>query len=344
MKRNRTLIWILGLVMLPILSACRKDLCYNHYAAIDFQLNWEQEWERDYGAKHPENWDASKFDGTTYDALRPERPEWVSIIEYSDEENPEERFLNNKGGEVIIDGSSRKSFLLYNGDTEYIVISDIASLTEARATATSRSRSSIAYINERHPNVRSMNPPDVLYAAYLEDVPEVKFHELCHLPVKMQPLVYTYVIRYEFESGQEHISQARGALGGMAESVYLRNGVTSEESAIILYDCKVTSYGCEARVRTFGVPGFPDIYYGRAAGEAAPRPFSLNLEVLMFNGKTKEFNFDISDQIANQPRGGVIVVKDLKINDEDALHGSGFQAEVDGWGKHEVVDLPVHAE
>lgn len=330
--------------MLPIMTACRKDICYNHYAAIDVKLTWEQEWERDYGAKHPDSWDAALYDGTKYDDLRPDRPEWVSMIKYSEDENADERFLNQNGGEVIVDGNARQSYLFYNGDTEYIIISDIASVADARATSTSRSRSSISYITERHPNVRSMNPPDVLYSAFIEEAPQVNFHELYPLPVKMQPLVYTYVIRYEFDHGQEHVSQARGALGGMAESVYLRNGVTSEESAIILYDCQVTSYGCEARVRTFGVPGFPDIYYGRSPDETAPRTYSLNLEVLMINGKTKEFNFDISDQIANQPRGGVIVVKDMKIDDDEVLQDSGFDAEVDGWGGHEYVDLPVQAE
>ncbi|MDE6810786.1 MAG: DUF5119 domain-containing protein, partial [Muribaculaceae bacterium] len=150
-----------------------------------------------------------------------------------------------------------------------------------------------------------------------------------------------YIIKYEFEYGNEHIALARGALGGMAESVYLLNGRTSDESAVILFDCDIKDYGCEAHVRSFGVPGFPDKYFGRVADTSVDGPYTLNLEVRLKNGKYVEFNIDVRDQIAKQPRGGVIKVSGLRIEDEDSFTNTGFNVAVDNWGDRVDIDLPV---
>lgn len=343
MRYNGYYIIAVALIILPIFASCRKELCYDHYPVANVAFSWEREWERDYGMAYRANWDPAYY-GFGYDELKPGVPEWVTQVRYAEDERPDERYLSPEGGKLVLGASPRQSILFYNGDTEYIVFSDVASLFNARASATSRSRSSIASVVERHPNTRTTNPPDILYAAFVKDVPSVGNHEQLLLPVKMQPLVYTYVVRYEFEYGRNHVSLARGALGGMAESVYLRDGNTSDESTIILYDCELKPYGCEAHVRSFGVPGFPDEYYGRAAPVAEGRPFTLNLEVMLKNGKTVEFNFDISDQMVRQPRGGVITVTGLRIEDEQNQYNSGFEVDVSDWGEHEVIDLPVGTE
>lgn len=339
MKLSRHSILIAVAIVLQILTSCRKELCYNHFRTASVSLTWEREWERDYGTAHASDWDRAIY-GFEYQALRPDMPEWVTLVTYSDEEQSES-YLSVDGGNVSVDGKSNRSFLLYNGDTEYIVLSDMASLNDARASTTSRSRSSLSYFASVYPELRSTNPPDVLFSAFVEEVPYVEVHEVKDVPIRMQPLVYTYLIRYEFEYGQHHIALARGAIGGMAESVYLRTGATSEEAAIILYDCDLTDYGCEARVRSFGVPGFPDKYYGRAENTRADSPYSLNLEVRLKNGKILEFNCDISDQMAKQPRGGVIRVSGLRIEDDQNLSDSGFDVNVEDWGEHEDIDLPV---
>lgn len=340
MKNNRHYITAVALMVLATLSSCRKELCYNHFPAIDISFSWEKEWERDYGASHAANWNSMLY-GVTYDELRPTVPEWVMMVKYKEGKDPEERFLGPDGGRLIVGENERQSFLFYNGDTECIVLSDMASLPGVTASTTSRSRSSIVGLTEKYPNARSTNQPDLFYSAFIEDVPLVLTHEVKDLPIKMQPLVYTYLVRYEFEYGLQHVRLARGALGGMAEAVYLRDGVTSDKPTIILYDCEIKPYGCEAKVRSFGIPGFPDEYYGRAVTLAEERPYTLNLEVMLQNGKTVEFNFDISDQMANQPRGGVITVKGLCVEDEQSTSESGFDVEVSGWDNHVNVNLPV---
>ncbi len=333
---------VILIAMMSLLTSCIEPLCYDHYPTADVNFVWEAEWERDYGMDLATLWDEEGY-GFGYDELRPGTPEWVHVLHYNKEGNLDQDFLGPEGGKLIVDTQKENSMLFYNGDTEYIILSDMASLPEARASASSRSRSrsSISYVLERHPDSRSTNPPDILYVAYLDKLPDIAMHEVKKLPVKMQPLVYTYVIRYEFEKGLKYVSLARGALGGMAESVYLRDGVTSDETSIILYDCDMKPFGFEAHVRSFGVPGFPDEYYGRGVRDKAERPYSLNLEVMLKNGRFHVFDFDISDQIKNQPRGGVITVSGIRIEDDegDAPIGSGFDVDVEGWGKHEDIKL-----
>lgn len=335
---------IIAIVMMSLLTSCLEPLCYDHFPTADIAFDWEREWERDYGMSHADVWDADAY-GLSYHELRPDKPEWVHLLLYNPDGSSDQKFLNPEGGKIIIDKSKGSSMLFYNGDTEYIILSDLASLPEARASATSRSRSSASQVMKRHPDSRSTNPPDILWAAYLEETPDIAMHEVRGLPVKMQPLVYTYLIRYEFEAGLQYVALARGALGGMAESVYLRDGKTSDETSIILYDCDLKFYGCEARVRSFGVPGFPDEYYGRSDldGDETERPYSLNLEVVLKNGKYLVFDFDITEQMRKQPRGGIITVSGIRIEDElgNAEGGSGFDVDLIGWGSHEDIELDI---
>lgn len=270
----------------------------------------------------------------------------VNLVKYKDNLPDVEHYLSPSGGDVVLMDEGERSFLFYNGDTEYIILSDIASLNDARASASPRSRTTIGYILERHPDKRSANPPDLLYSAFVKSVPHINVHESKPMPVKMQPLVFTYVVRYEFEYGLQHVKLARGALAGMAESVYLRDGRTSGESVIVLYDCEKKNYGCEAQVRSLGVPGFPDEYYGRYSDYTTERPFTLNLEVMLTNGKTIQFNFDVAEQLKNQSRGGVITVKGIRIEDDEngqELSTGGFDVDLSGWNKVDI-DLPVGAD
>ena len=73
-----------------------------------------------------------------------------------------------------------------------------------------------------------------------------------------------------------------------------------------------------------------------------PRPYTLNLEVKLTNGTLKSFTFDITDQMQRQPRGGVIVVKDIRIEDDENLSDSGFDVDLEDWGLLEDIIIPVH--
>ena len=211
-------------------------------------------------------------------------------------------------------------------------------MATTRATTRVRTRASYtgnSYADDDEP---TLTPPDMLYANYYDSYIAEKVVDPTDVEVTLQPLVFTYKVRYEFKEGLKYVSMARGALSGMASSVLLVTGETSADAATLLYDCEVTDFGVRALVTSFGVPGFPHPNYPtRETGK-----HSLNLEILMKNSKTITFEFDVTDQVKAQPHGGVIVVKDIVITEEDGKQGSGgFDVVVDDWGDYEDIILPL---
>jgi len=341
-----------GLALLG-LTSCRKDLCYDHDEhecgyRTQVAASWEQAWERDYGQGWSDRWDAAAS-GAAYDDLRPGIPAGLAVVVYAgaSDDDPgsratmEDEYHLPSGGGPIYTGEERCSLLFYNDDTEYIVFSDMASLPSASATTRTRTRASYS-MDAAHAGERTVSPPDMLYGAYRADYRAEFLPGWQELPVTLRPLTYTYLIRYEIEQGLEYVELARGALAGMAESVYLQDGRTGDQAATLLYDCTLTAYGVEARVLSFGAPAFPDSYYNPERAGEAERSYGLQLELRLANGKKVAREFDISDQMAQQPRGGVITVKGIRITGEESSSGgSSFDVEVDGWGEYEDIDMPL---
>lgn len=326
-----------------ILASCdHKDLCFDHdehalKCLVRIHAQYEQDWQYTYG--DATDWQAAwpqQF-GMGYDALRPALPGGLRMVAYSADGTIDSDNLPATGGEVYFkDG--RHSLLFYNNDTEYIVFDGLASYATARATTRSRSRASYlgnTLIDSRADN--TVNPPDALFGHYLERYTPDKGAGAQDLYITMRPLVFSYLVRYEFSHGLKYVALARGALAGMASSVYLNSGQTSAEDATILYDCTIEGYGAQAVVRSFGIPDFPNGNYSRDT-----RRYGLNLEVRLKNGKTMNFDFDVTAQVAAQPHGGVIIAKDIKIPDDIGQQGgSGFDVDVSGWGDYEDIDLPL---
>ena len=242
-------------------------------------------------------------------------------------------------GDIVRMRPGEHSLLLYNNDTEYIVFDDMNSFASAKATTRTRTRASYGgnpYMENTVEN--TVNAPDMLYGNYMENYTAERKTETDELPVTMHPLVFTYLVRYEFSHGLEYVALARGALAGMAGAVWLNSGRTSEEAVTILYDCSVEDFGAQACVHSFGIPDYPNEHYTARA----ERRYGLNLEVRLKNGKVKSFDFDVTDQVAVQPQGGVIVVSGIEISDEDGTEGgSGFEVDVEDWGEYEDVELPL---
>jgi len=242
-------------------------------------------------------------------------------------------------GDVLHVRPGQHSILLYNNDTEYIVFDDMGSFASARATTRTRTRSSYlgnSYMESSDEN--TVNEPDMLYGSYIESYTAERKLETDKLPVTMHPLVFRYLVRYKFSHGLEYVALARGALAGMAGAVWLNSGRTAEEPATILYDCTVEDFGAQACVHSFGIPDYPNELYTTRTD----RRYGLNLEVMLKNGKIKSFDFDVTDQVAAQPQGGVIEVDGIEITDEEGLEGgSGFDVDIDDWGEYEDIELPL---
>lgn len=330
--------------MLMLLSSCEhKDLCFDHdphapKSEVRIEAEYEKEWQYTYEGstdwKNYPTWQESF--GMEYDALRPGIPDGLRMQVYNADGSDEIVNIAPEG-EVVYMRPGEHSLLFYNNDTEYIVFDEMQSFASAKATTRTRTRSSYlgnSYMDTNDEN--TVNQPDMLYGSYMESYVAERSTETDVIPVTMHPLVFTYLVRYEFSHGLKYVAMARGTLAGMAASVYLNSGRTSAEDATVLYDCTLQDFGVQSLVRSFGIPDFPNEHYTRTI-----RSYALNLEVRLKNGNLKSFDFDVTDQVAAQPQGGVIVVSGIEIPDEEGMEGgSGFDVDVDGWGEFEDIELP----
>lgn len=333
---------LLCLLIMLLTTACRKELCYEHEehamrVRLDIKADWETIWERDYGCNWSSCWNSDW--GCNYDDLCPVPATGIRSLVYNSDGSvyDERNFLAN-GGRLYL-AEDTYSFLFYNNDTEYIVYDGLGKIATAVATTRSLTRNTFTAL---HQSERTVSPPDMLYGHFVEQF-EGQLSDKAHeYSIVMKPLVYTYLIRYEFNAGLQYVGLARGALAGMAKSVYLHDGHTGSEPATLLYDCTIEEYGAEARVMTFGIPNHPDEFYNRGE-EQKKQHYTLNLEVRLTNGDFKNFYFDVTDQIVTQPRGGVIVVSGLEVTDDEGKQpeseGGGFDIGLEGWG--DAIDVPL---
>lgn len=327
--------------VLVAMSCNHKDLCYHHRDhAHRYHINviadYRYDWEENFGGP---DWKQQWPEGyLPYDKLRPTKPAGLRVINYNEAGEHNINNVSADGGVVnLYEGYN--DLLFHNNDAEYIVFSRVDNSVYTRATTRTRTRTSYMGSEYANEGEETINAPDMLYANYYEDYYVEKRLEPTDVEVTLQPMVFTYKVRYEFKSGLEYVALARGALSGMARSVLLNTGDTSEEAATILYDAIVTDYGVGALVNSFGVPNFPNPNF---PSTRADNRHALNLEVLLKNGNLLNFDFDVTDQVKAQPHGGVIVVKDIVINEEDGRTGTGaFDVEVNDWGDYKDIDLPL---
>lgn len=342
MRRKATYIIMCALAAVALTSCNEKELCFDHWDhasryAVDFRAQWKLDWESRYldGPDWQQNWPATEF-GIAYDALRPVTPEGLRAQVYTDGHDNELSNIAATGGIVNMTPGLHQ-ILLYNNDTEYILFNDITSLAEASATTRTRSRATYLGNSKLESEISetTVNAPDFLFGHYIPEYTAVKSPTAPTVDVTLKPLVFRYLIRYRFKHGLEYVGLGRGALAGMAGSVYLTDGHTGKEAVTVLYDCEVKEDCVEAIVNTFGIPNFPNPDYSRA-----DRAYGLNLEVRLKNGRMLSFDFDITDQIARQPRGGVIEVDGIDIPDEIGKDDSGaFDVTVEGWGEYQDISI-----
>ena len=339
-------------VMTCATSCVHKDLCEDHRAhahryhiqiIADYRYDWEEQiydeatdWEN----RWPDEFTLS------YDELRPTKPSGLRVVNYNEAGTSNNLHNIKPDGGVITLYEGLNDMLFYNNDTEYIIFS--RSGTDATTRATTRTLTRAEYVASAFAveGERTVTPPDMLFANYVEDYLPEKVVEPTPFEITLQPLVYTYKIRFEFVDGIEYASSAVASLSGMAESVELNTGDTSEESATILFDDLKIVYTNEAKdegyiravVKSFGTPAFPHPNYPTRTDVT----HGLKLEVRLRNNTIWTADVDVTDQVQLQPHGGVIIVKDLVIKKEDAMQGSGgFEPTVDEWGPTEDIELPL---
>ena len=339
---------ILMLVLVLMVTSCdHKDLCYNHREhshkfhvriMADYRCDWEENYGyTDWSAFWPDNY-------IDYESLRPKEPNGLRVINYNEKLESNTHNIGANGGVVTLyEGSN--DILFYNNNTEYILFQSKQDGNKATTLATTRTRTRASYVRSEFTDEdeETMTPPDMLYANRVEGYIPEKSIDPVPFPITLQPLVFTYKIRYEFleeDGGLEYVAYANGALSGMAKSVIMDTGETSAEGSTILFNnCEITDYGVRGIVTSFGIPSFPNENFNSRTD--SPKN-GLNLEVVLRNGKIINFNFDVTEQVQKQPHGGVIVVTGLQIKPEDGTQGSGaFDVDVNGWEETEDIYLPL---
>jgi hypothetical protein len=326
-----------------LLTSCiHKELCYHHnehahkyHVMIDPEYRYE--WEEnctDY-IDWINNW-PSNF--RPYDELRPGKPAGLRVVNYPQSGGNKISNIPADGG-IAYFSEGIHDILFYNNDTEYIVMSQVEKFATTRASTRTRTRASYAGnpFGTKNEEEVTVNAPDMLYGNFMTGYEAKRLPEPEVIEVTLHPLVFTYKIRFEFSKGLEYVALARGTLAGMAMSVNMSTGKTSDEAATILYECEVTDFGAKAYVNSFGIPGYPNSNYTKSGGA-----YAINLEVRMKNGKYKSFDFDVTEEIEKQPHGGVIVLTGLEISQDEGMSGSGaFDVVVDDWGEYEDIELPL---
>ena len=336
----KKVIFILAFLAVLFSSCEHKELCFNHREHayryhIDINAEYQQDWEENYGyTDWQNNWPDNYI---PYDDLRPEKPSGIRVINTNSNGESNIHNIGADGGVVTL-YEGVNDILLYNNDTEYIVFSRTDNGATTRATTRTRTRATFKPSQYAHENEESMTPPDMLYARFYQGYYAEKVLDPEQLDVTLHPLVFTYKVRYEFEEGLQYVAMARGALSGMAISVLMNTGETSDISSTLLYDCELKDYGVGALVNSFGVPAFPNLDYVTKV----PAKHALSLELLLKNGKMVTLDYDVTDQVQYQPHGGVIVVSGIVIKPEEGSQGSGaFDVEVKDWGDYEDIYLPL---
>ena len=140
-----------------LLCGCRKGLCYDHdmhglNVRVVVQPEWECVWERDHGMNWDDNWAEERF-GCGYEDLCPDPATGIAAFVYDGDGSRTERHLSAEGGELPM-SEGRKSILLHNDDTRFIVFSDMNSWASASATTRTRTRSTYS---ETHGDERTVN-------------------------------------------------------------------------------------------------------------------------------------------------------------------------------------------
>ena len=337
----------LGIILFFLLGCEHKELCFDHenhdsvYNPV-IDLTFVNDWEINWGAgpSWAQEW-SEKF-GIPYDDLRPKMPTGIRVRVYREDGDIQIYNYPVEGGILHINEPVEHSLLFYNNDTEYIVFNELGKYSTAQATTRTRTRATYpgnsVLATKADETEYTVGPPDMLFGSYIDKFNPAEMENGDTVKVTMHPLVFTYLIRYEFSHGLEYVADTKGALAGMARKVYLNSGKTGKEKATILYDCELKDFGAQSLVYSFGIPDFPNPDYLRDG-----QSFGLTLEVTLKNGLRKNFDFDVTDQVIKQPHGGVIIVKDIEVPDEagGAGGGGGFDVDVEDWENQDDIELPL---
>lgn len=356
---KRLMYILLGTLLIVSLYSCREDLCYghNHGKTVNFFVDWIQDfdiyWSEDWRDKYNNSFEID------WNKLAISEPEGVRAVIYpwSEDKGKIIRNMPSSGGQVILN-HGYYDCLLYNNDTEFIQFDDTDNA--ALSTATTRSRNVVSFsmtMDKLEENV--VNQPDMLFSAAVDSL-QIEYNEFNlndvestvekfkDLDITMYPLVHTYVLRFNIESGMKYVAVARGMLKNMAGTVNMMTGKTlSDMVSLEFEEYTKDEGGITAYIKSFGLcnynPGFGNReargFYDNTSESRSDRPRStgnekntLTIQLALESGKIKTVEFDVTEELRKQPRGGILTVGGIVITAEEGAGPSGnFGVNLNPW-------------
>ena len=167
----------------------------------------------------------------------------------------------------------------------------------------------------------------------------------------LEPITYIYLPQVIIHHNYGRIAAVHGSanLSGMARSTNLNTGVTGLDAIAVYFNMRMKNNmykGSEkvdivgGRLMTFGMCGLNANRISRGVELNDGQRHYLDVTMQFNNGMDSTFVFDVTDQVRQRYKGGVLTVE----LDMDTVPipkrsgGSGFNAVVKDW---EYVDVPV---
>lgn len=172
------------------------------------------------------------------------------------------------------------------------------------------------------------------------------------LNIMMYPITYIYLTQVILHHNNGKVTSIEGVgnLSGMARTTTLNNGRGGDDAITLYYgtrmkkNCPLVPYGTDTttvadapradiiggRLMTFGLCGTQANLITHPSQLKDPHRHYMDVNMQFFNGNDSTFVFDVTDQVRNRYKGGVITVE----LDMDTVRipprpgGSGFDAVV----------------
>ena len=260
---------------------------------LDIIIDYTRNWEIAYGYYWEDIMiDKGLVSGYEYDYLRPFLPSGIKIVIGDSEYN-----IDIDGGRIAIsDYNYNKVIAIFNNDWEYVAPNVHLNENE-----------DIDYIligEDIIDNERIAAPDCYCYAKIINPISEPAPEQ--EVNVTLDNLVFKYILQIEFDKGFNKIIHpyARASISGMAGGIKIVPGGYTKVGNMCMYSDYIS--------RENNKIDFLFYSYGTATKNYNHTENLLYLDLMTFDG-IKSYVFNITDQLYEQPFGGIIIIPNVEV-------------------------------
>lgn len=277
-------------------------------SGLQIKAEYNQEWM----IRHNDcPWSQATLDSVAslYPEVLPQLPAGLRTVIYRPADSQLLFNLPAEGGRINIDPGDY-GILLYNNDLRSIAVVTGENLDAA-----------VAEVPDGELN-------EALWVNVIPEMPvECKIHDVTAL---MKPMTWSYLLDLQVDSGFNEIKEAYCTLSGMASEVNLISTQRYGDTITGRAPCQLQPNALIGIARSLGTAEHADNHI-------------VTLKVRLHNLKVITYAYDCTAQVSVQPQGGLIRIKNIKINPSDAhddnVGGEGFDVNVKTWGPE--IEIPV---